>query len=86
MIHFQQITKYQSNILSNGQQIGTLELLANTIYLIEIDYFEFQLPVEDKRLVKGVIKRVNARNEKRKYKEVKRMVNFKPYNEYKTLE
>ena len=86
MIHFEQITKYQSNILSNGKQIGTLELLANTIYLIEIDYFEFQLPVEDKRLVKGVIKRVNARNEKRKYKEIKRMVNFKPYNEYKTLE
>jgi hypothetical protein len=86
LIHFKQITKYQSNILSNGQQIGTLELLANTIYLIEIDYFEFQLPVEDKRLVKGIIKRVHASNEKRKYKEIKRMVNFKPYNEYKTLE
>jgi hypothetical protein len=86
MIHFKQITKYQSNILSNGQQIGTLELLANTIYLIEIDYFEFQLPVEEKRLVKGIIKRVHASNESRKYKEIKRMVNFKPYNEYKTLE
>jgi hypothetical protein len=86
MIHFKQITKYQSNILSNGQQIGTLELLANTIYLIEIDYFEFQLPVKDKRLVKGIIKRVHSSNEKRKYKEIKRMVNLKPYNEYKTLE
>jgi hypothetical protein len=86
MIHFKQITKYQSNILSNGQQIGTLELLANTTYLIEIDYFEFQLPVKEKRLVKGIIKRVHASNEKRKYKEIKRMVNFKPYNEYKTLE
>ena len=86
MIHFKQITKYQSNILSNGQQIGTLELLANTIYLIEIDYFEFQLPVKEKRFVKGIIERVHARNEKRKYKEIKRMVNFKPYNEYKTLE
>jgi hypothetical protein len=86
MIHFKQITKYQSNILSNGQQIGTLELLANTIYLIEIDYFEFQLPVKEKRLVKGIIKRVHARNEKIKYKEIKRMVNFKPYNEYKIKE
>jgi hypothetical protein len=86
MIHFKQITKYQSNILSNGQQIGTLELLANTIYLIEIDYFEFQLPVKEKRLVKGIIKRVHATNEKRKYKEIKRMVNFKPYNEYKIKE
>jgi hypothetical protein len=86
MIHFKQITKYQSNILSNGQQIGTLELLANKYYLIEIDYIPFHLPVKYKRLVKGIIKRVHASNESRKYKEVKRMVNFKPYNEYKTLE
>ena len=82
MIHFKQITKYQSNILSNGKQIGTLELLANTIYLIEIDYFEFQLPVKEKRLVKGVIKRVNAKIKAREYRSMKRM---KLHNQFKTL-
>lgn len=86
MIHFEPITDYSSRILYNGRMIGTLELLANTIYLIEIDYFEFQIPSKQKCLVKGIIKRVHASNEKRKYKEIKRMVNFKPYNEYKILE
>jgi len=85
-IHFNKITKYQSDILSNGSQIGTLELLGNEWYIIEIDYFSFPVSVDKKHLVKGLIERVHAGIEKRKYKEIKRAVNFKPYNEFKILE
>ena len=58
MIYFNKITDYQSEIISNGKIIGTLELLANKYYIIEIDYFSFPIPVKDKRLIKGIIERV----------------------------
>jgi len=58
MIHFNKITDYQSDILGNGKKIGTLELLANKYYIIEIDYFSFPIPVKDKRLIHGIIERV----------------------------
>ena len=58
MIHFNKITDYQSDILGNGKKIGTLELLANKYYIIEIDYFSFPVPVKDKRLIHGIIERV----------------------------
>ena len=58
MIHFNKITDYQSDILGNGKKIGTLELLANKYYVIEIDYFSFPVPVKDKRLIHGIIERV----------------------------
>ena len=83
MIHFKPITDYSSRILSNGKTIGTLELLANTYYLIEIDYFEFQLPVKDKRLVKGMIERVYAKGKAREFRSMKRMRNI---NEFKIKE
>ena len=86
MIHFNKITKYQSDILSNGSQIGTLELFANKYYLIEINYYNFHLPIKDKRFVKRMIENVHADNEKKKYKQIKRMVNFKPYSEFKIMQ
>ena len=58
MIYFEKITDYQSDILGNGKKIGTLELLANKYYIIEIDYFSFPVPVKDKRLIHGIIERV----------------------------
>ena len=58
MLHFNKITDYQSDILGNGKKIGTLELLANKYYIIEIDYFSFPIPVKDKRLIHGIIERV----------------------------
>ena len=58
MIYFEKITDYQSDILGNGKKIGTLELLANKYYIIEIDYFSFPIPVKDKRLIHGIIERV----------------------------
>ena len=58
MINFNKITDYQSDILGNGKKIGTLELLANKYYIIEIDYFSFPIPVKDKRLIHGIIERV----------------------------
>ena len=58
MIYFNKITDYQSDILGNGKKIGTLELLANKYYIIEIDYFSFPIPVKDKRLIYGIIERV----------------------------
>ena len=58
MLHFNKITDYQSEIIINGKIIGTLELLANKYYIIEIDYFSFPVPVKDKRLIHGIIERV----------------------------
>jgi len=83
MIHFKKLTDYQSEILSNGSVIGTLELLANEYYIIEIDYFEFPVKIEDKRLVKGIIEKVYARIKARDFRGLKRMRRF---NECKILE
>ena len=58
MIHFNKITDYKSEIITNGKIIGTLELFANKYYIIEIDYFSFPIPVKDKRLIHGIIERV----------------------------
>tara|TARA_R110000803_G_scaffold106557_4_gene174644 strand:+ start:315 stop:581 length:267 start_codon:yes stop_codon:yes gene_type:complete len=58
MIYFEKITQLESDIISNGKKIGTLDLVPNSYYLVEIDYVPFQIPVKDKRLVKGIIERV----------------------------
>ena len=58
MIHFNKITELESDIISNGKIIGTLELFANKYYIIEIDYFSFPIPVKEKRLIHGIIERV----------------------------
>ena len=58
MIHFNKITDYKSEIITNGKIIGTLELFANKYYIIEIDYFSFPVPIKDKRLIHGIIERV----------------------------
>ena len=58
MIHFNKITELESDIISNGKKVGTLDLVTNSYYLVEIDYVPFQIPVKDKRLVKGIIERV----------------------------
>ena len=83
MIHFNKITKYQSDILSNGSQIGTLELLGNEWYIIEIDYFSFPVSVDKKHLVKGLIERVHAKIRARDIRSLNRMREF---NEFKILE
>ena len=58
MINFNKITELESDIISNGKKVGTLDLVPNSYYLVEIDYVPFQIPVKDKRLVKGIIERV----------------------------
>lgn len=58
MIHFNKITELESDIISNGEKVGTLDLVPNSYYLVEIDYVPFQIPVKDKRLVKGIIEKV----------------------------
>ena len=61
MIYFNKITDYQSEILSDGKIIGTLEKLANEYYIIEIDYFEFPVKLENKHLIKGLIEKVYSK-------------------------
>ena len=77
MIYFNKLTPYQSDILSNGKVIGVIERLGETTYLIEINYFAFTMPVEQRKLVKGVIERVYKRNLARESRE------RKPLREYK---
>ena len=62
MINFNKITELESDIISNGKKVGTLDLVPNSYYLVEIDYVPFQIPVKDKRLVKGIIERVYNNN------------------------
>ena len=76
-VYFNKLTPYQSDILSNGKVIGVIERLAETHYLIEINYFAFTMPVEQRKLVKGVIERVYKRNLSREFRE------RKPLREYK---
>lgn len=83
MIYFKKLTDYQSEILSDGKMIGTLERLANEYYIIEIDYFEFPVKIEDKRLVKGIIEKVYARIKARDFRSMKRLRRF---NECKILD
>jgi hypothetical protein len=83
MIYFKQITDYQSEILSDGSVIGTLELLANEYYIIEIDYFEFPVKIEDKRLVKGIIEKVYAKLLSRRMRECRQ---FREFMDFQTLD
>ncbi len=83
MIHFNKLTDYQSEILSDGKIIGTLEKLANEYYIIEIDYFEFPVKIEDKRLIKGLIEKVYAKIKARQFRSMKKL---RPHNQFKILE
>lgn len=79
MIYFNKITETVSDIKSNGATIGTLSRLADTHYHIEIDYFDFVLPVKDKRLVKGVIEKTYAKITARRIREMKPLRRFKEF-------
>ncbi len=83
MIYFNKLTDYQSEILSDGAVIGTLEKLANEYYIIEIDYFEFPVKIEDKRLIKGLIEKVYAKIKARQFRSMKKL---RPHSQFKILE
>jgi len=83
MIHYKKLTDYQSEILSDGAMIGTLERLANEWYIIEIDYFSFPVSVDKKHLIHGLIERVYTRIKARDIKSLNRL---RPHNEFKILE
>jgi hypothetical protein len=83
MIHFNKITDYQSEILNNGETIGTLDLLGNEWYVVEIGYFSFPVEVKNKRLVKGLIERVYA---KLRARDIRSLNKMRPHNEFKILE
>lgn len=77
MIYFNKITELESDIISNGKKVGTLDLVPNSYYLVEIDYVPFQIPVKDKRLVKGIIEKVynnSLKYEARKRKLTQRFI------------
>jgi hypothetical protein len=82
MIYFNKLTDYQSEILSDGKIIGTLEKLANEYYIIEIDYFEFPVKIENKRLIKGLIEKVYSKVRARDLRSMKKL---RPYAQFKTL-
>ena len=82
MIYFNKLTDYQSEILSDGKIIGTLEKLANEYYIIEIDYFEFPVKLENKNLIKGLIEKVYSKVRARDFRSMKKL---KPYSHFKTL-
>jgi len=83
MIHYKKLTDYQSEILSDGAIIGTLERLANEWYIIEIDYFSFPVSVEDKRLITGIIERVYKKILARRMRECRQ---FREFMDFKILE
>ena len=82
MIYFNKLTDYQSEILSDGKIIGTLEKLANEYYIIEIDYFEFPVKLENKNLIKGLIEKVYSKVRARDFRSMKKL---RPYSQFKTL-
>lgn len=82
MIYFNKLTDYQSEILSDGKIIGTLEKLANEYYIIEIDYFEFSVKLENKHLIKGLIEKVYSKVRARDFRSMKKL---RPYSQFKTL-
>jgi len=68
MIHYNQLTDYQSEILFDGSIIGTLERLANEWYIIEIDYFSFPVSVDKKHLIHELIERVYSDKIKKEFR------------------
>ncbi len=82
MIYFNKLTDYQSEILSDGKIIGTLEKLANEYYIIEIDYFEFPVKIENKHLIKGLIEKVYSKVRARDLRSMKKL---RPHAQFKTL-
>ncbi len=82
MIYFNKLTDYQSEILSDGKVIGTLEKLANEYYIIEIDYFDFPVKIENTHLIKGLIEKVYSKVRARDFRSMKKL---RPYSQFKTL-
>ena len=85
MIYFKKVTPYQGEIRlkRNGRTIGTVEILANAYYLIEVDYFSFEIPVKYKKNVKYIIEHVYKEGIAREYRGRKPL---RPYKDFKILE
>jgi len=90
MIYFDKITENQSDIflIHNSQKIGTLDLIGNTWYIIEVNYVPHEIHVKYKRFVKGMIISAYKSDALKKEKTKRRMERLKehPYNSYKIIE
>ena len=69
MVTYKKLTTMQSDIYYDDELIGHVERIGN-MYSIEVHYMTINLPAHQKRLIKGLIERLNKHHLKRRYKEM----------------
>ena len=76
MIKYEKLNQTQSDIYFNGGLIGHIDLIGD-MYAIEVHYTHINLPREDKRLVRGLIERLNKQHINYQYKQYVKIYNLR---------
>lgn len=69
MITYYKITDTISDIHFYCEKVGFIERIGD-MYAIEVYYMPLNLPVHQKRLIKGIIERIVKRHKAREYREM----------------
>jgi len=69
MIAYKKLTTVLSDIYYDDELIGHVERIG-TMYALEIHYMTLNLPLQHKRLIKGIIERLDQRHRDRQYKKM----------------
>jgi hypothetical protein len=78
---YKKLTSTTSEIYFNGELIGTIEMIG-LMYSIEVRYMSFNLPKDHKRLIKGIISRLNKHYIQYNYKRYVHVYNLRQSKMY----
>lgn len=76
MITYNKITKIQSEIYFDGELIGHIEAIGD-MFSIEVRYMSINIPKSSKKLVKGIIERLNKAHIHYQYKQFVKVYNLR---------
>ena len=69
MLKFNKITGSLSEVIMFGEMCGTLERLGSH-YVVEVYYNSINIPIENKRIIQSLIKKIYSRLKSREYREL----------------
>ena len=69
MIVYKKLTSLASNIYYDDELIGHIERIGD-MYSLEIHYMTLNLPSHRKRLIKGIIERLDQQHRNKQYKKM----------------
>ena len=75
-MQYKKLTQLETDIYFNGELIGHIEKIGS-MYSIEVRYMPLNLPQEHKRLIKGIVSRLNKHYLEYNYKRYVHAYNLK---------